>query len=269
MRLGPKIVLVAAILCGGLAAYLASGWLRAKPVKSPEALSQVTVIVAAREISPGSHLTPDLLRLVPWPRELVPAGALSEPEKVQGRVTRLPLMPGEVILEGKLAPIGAQGGMAGVLAEGKRAFTIRVDEASGVAGFATPGNRVDVLLTLDRQEFKADPITKIILQNVLILGVGQEMVGAKPGEKPKLVPTVTLEVTPAEGEKLALAAKEGHLSLALRGWQDPLPIATSGIRLSSLMQDGTAKDPRSSNSQPQEQPGVEVIRGLQRQVERF
>lgn len=268
MRSSPKLILLAAVICGGLAAYLASGWLRSKPVESPQALRQISIVVAAGEINPGSKLAPEQLRLVPWPRELVPQGAFSEAEKLQGRVTRLPLLPGEVILEGKLAPVGTQAGLAGVLEEKRRAFTIRVDEATGVAGFVAPGNRVDVLLTLDRNEFKADPVTKIILQNIQVLGVGQEMLGAKPGEKAKVVPTVTLEVTPEEGEKLALAAKEGHLSLALRGWQDPAPDLTPGVRLSTLVQEIAAK-PTATNQTSSHQGEVEVIRGLKKQVEKF
>lgn len=257
MRLSPKVILLLAILCGGMAAYLARGWLRAKP-PAPVQLAQVPVVVAAQEIPMGQELGPEQLRLAPWPRELVPAGAFSEIQKLQGRVTRVPLFPGEVVLEGKLAPPGSQAGLAGLLPDNKRAVTIRVDEASGVAGFVSPGNRVDVLVSLDRNEYKTDPLTKIVLQNLKVLGTGQEMQPAKPGEKPKVVPTVTLEVTPEEGEKLALAAKEGHLSLALRSWQAPATVATPGARLSGLLQDrGVATAPAAGQATA---PGEKLVR---------
>ena len=91
--------------------------------------------------------------------------------------------------------------MAGIIQNDKRAVTVKVDEASGVAGFVMPANRVDVLVTMDKNEFNEDPIAQAVLQNLMVLGKGQDIEAPKTGEKPKLVPTVTLEVTPEEGER--------------------------------------------------------------------
>ena len=277
-RVSPVLLLVLAIFSGGLAAYMASGWLKGKSNKANQvALQKVQmtpVLVAAKDIVAGSVLSRDLVKVVEWPKENFVAGAISEPEKLDGRVIRQSLVPGEVILEGKLAPVGTLGGMAGIIENNKRAVTVKVDEASGVAGFVMPGNRVDVLLTLNKSEFTDDPITKMVLQNLLVLGIGQDLELQKNGEKPKVVPTVTMEVNPEEGERLALAAKEGHITLALRGWTENVTVPTGGIRTSALV--GSEKKPEPAfeapiapTSGPPKKPGVEVLRGTDREVVNF
>ena len=224
-RISPLLLLIVAVFFGGVAAYMASGWLKAKSLKANQvALQKVQVtpvVVAAKDISAGSHLD----------RHCPQGGGLAQGKpdcrchvpilsRLNGRVLRYPLVAGEVILESKLAPQGTPGGLAGIIQNDKRAVTVKVDEASGVAGFVNPGNRVDVVLTLAKNEYKDDPITQVVLQNILVLGKGQDIEQPKGGEKPKIVPTVTLEVTPEEGERLALAAKEGQITLALRGWTE-------------------------------------------------
>ncbi len=232
-------LLVVALFFGGMAAYLASGWLKAKSPKANQITQQTVqtapVVVAAKDIVAGSILETDLLKTVQWPQDIPVTGALSDTEELKGRVACYPLAPGEVILENKLAPRGTPGGMAGIIKNDKRAVTVKVDEASGVAGFIMPGNRVDVMVTMARNEYKEDPITQAVLQNLMVLGKGQDIEQPKNGEKPQIVPTVTLEVTPEEGERLALAAKEGQITLALRGWTETNALTTGGVKISSLL----------------------------------
>ena len=238
-RVSPIALLVVALFFGGMAAYLASGWLKAKSPKANQITQQTVqtapVVVAAKDIVAGSILETDLLKTVPWPQDFPVAGALSDTEALKGRVARYPLAPGEVILENKLAPRGTPGGLAGIIKNDKRAVTVKVDEASGVAGFIMPGNRVDVMVTMAQNEYKEDPITQAVLQNLLVLGKGQDIEQPKNGEKPQIVPTVTLEVDPDQGERLALAAKEGQITLALRGWTETNSLATGGVKISSLL----------------------------------
>ncbi len=272
----PVVLLILAIACGGMAAYMASGWLKSKSRQAQPVAQNVLmapVVVAAKDIAPGSVLSMDLVKVVQWPKDNLVAGAFMEPAELTDRVVRHPLVPGEIILATKLAPKGTPGGMAGIINNDKRAVTIKVDEASGVAGFIVPGNKVDVLLTMDRNEFKEDPITQMVLQNLLVLGTGQDLEQQKGGEKPKVVPTVTLEVTPDEGERLALAAKEGHVTLALRGWTEGLSVPTPGIRTSSLVR-GTQKTeavfeaPTPAAASPPK-IGVEVLRGTEKETVNF
>lgn len=279
-KLSPVLLLVLAIFFGGTAAYMASGWLKAKSNKANQVALQkvqmVPVLVAAKDIVAGSQLEPALVKVVDWPREGQISGAIAETEQVRGRVVRYPLVAGEIILESKLAPQGTPGGLAGIIQNDKRAVTVKVDEASGVAGFVMPGNRVDVLVTMDKNEFKDDPITQAVLQNILVLGKGQDIEVPKSGEKPKIVPTVTLEVTPGDGARLALAAKEGQITLALRGWTETAMVAGTGssIRTSNLMGAGSKKPEPAFEASiaPASDPkklGVEVLRGMERDMVNF
>ena len=99
-----------------------------------------------KDIPAGNVLEPGFLKVVDWPKDNQLPGAAGE-IKLKGRVLRYPLVAGEIVLEGKLAPKGTPGGLAGIIQNDKRAVTVKVDEASGVAGFIMPGNRVDVVLT--------------------------------------------------------------------------------------------------------------------------
>ena len=215
-----------------------------------------------------------LVKVVDWPKDQQIAGAMSDKELASGRVLRYPLVSGEIILESKLAPKGTAGGLAGMIQNDKRAVSVKVDEASSVAGFVMPGNRVDVLLTMDRNEFKDDPATQVVLQNILVLGKGQDTEEPKNGEKPKIVPTVTLEVTPDEGERLALAAKEGFITLALRGYTQTAAVSTNGIKTSALMRTEKKPEPAfeapiAPASTPKKTTGVEVLRGVERESVNF
>ncbi|MGQ9921590.1 MAG: Flp pilus assembly protein CpaB [Desulfobacca sp.] len=273
----PLLLLLLALISGGVAAYLAVSWLQATSQRAQQAAKQTVtmtpVLVAAREIPPGTPLRPELLKEAPWPRDAIVAGTAVDLEKIKGRVTRTTIYPGEVILEHRLAPPGTPGGLAGVLQDNTRAMTIKVDEASGVAGFIMPGNRVDVLLTLNQKKYDDDPVTQIVLQNLLVLGRGQD-IEQKEGDKPKVVPTVTLQVTPAEAERLALAAKEGQITLALRGYTEKQIITTEGVKASDLVRPVQKTEAAFENAitPPQEsvkKAGIEVLRGTERTLVTF
>jgi pilus assembly protein CpaB len=273
----PIVLLFLALLSGGMAAYMASGWLKARAKQSHAmvaAVPMVPVVAAAKDITPGSILSPELLKVEQWPKDKVIAGSADDIKTMEGRVTRYPLFPGEIILETKLAPKGSPGGMAGIIQNDYRAVTIKVDEASGVAGFIMPGDRVDVLLTLERHEFKDDPMTQIALQNLLVLGKGQDIEKQKNGEQPKVVPTVTLQVTPDQGEKLALAAKEGHITLALRGYTENAAVITDGVRTSALLRSTKKTEAfeapiASPTAEAPKKPSIEVLRGITRETVNF
>jgi pilus assembly protein CpaB len=117
-----------------------------------------------------------------------------------------------------------------VISPDKRAIAVKVDKVIGVSGFIHPNNRVDVLVTLKRVGGAIyNPITKIILENILVLAVGPD-IEEKKGKEEKATPVdvITLEVTPEEAEKIALAAQEGKISLALRKHGDANEVLTTG-----------------------------------------
>ena len=225
------IILSIAILSGLLAVLLAGRWL------DRQTHNDITQVVVARtEISLGQRLAPEMLKLVDWPKNSLPPGAHLSTEKLDGRVLKAGLQRGEPVLEAKLAPQGTQGGLSAVIAEGKRAITVRVNDVIGVAGFALPGNYVDIIVNTQKDGERVNHdqnISKIVLEKILVLAVAQEV--SRDETKPRVVNAVTLEVTPEEAEKIDLARSVGSLSLVLRNQVDPHPIHTAGITKNDLL----------------------------------
>ncbi len=255
------------VLMGAFATAAGLAWLKGRSQPPPVLAASALVVVAKKDLGPATRLSPEVLRVEEWRQENLPKGSFARVEMLAGRVTAYPLMEGEPILEKKLAPAGTAVGLTALLPPHKRAMTVKVDEASGVAGFVAPDNRVDVVVTVDKEGFGKNPMSKVIFQNLKVLGIGQR-IDNRPGDKPQVVPTVTLEVTPEEGERLALAAQEGRISLVLRGQGDAQIVETQGALASrmfgSLGRNGAAPAaPRPTHR------SVEVIRGLQREPAAF
>ena len=258
--------LLLAIAFATLASYMALGWLqRQAAVKPPVQEKSAIVVVAKVEVAPTSLLTEVQLKTEVWHQETPPLGSFTNLEQVLGRVTATSIMPGELVTENKLAPKGTVPGITALLSPNQRAMTVKVDEASGVAGFLTPGDRVDVVVIVDKGEYDKDPLAKLLFQNLKVLGTGQKLEN-RPGDKPQIVPTVTLEVTPEIGERLALAAQEGRISLVLRGRGDQTLVETLGVDASKLFgipRRGLTPAPAPAKVAPAVRT-VEMIRGLER-----
>src|SRR5512139_1257287 len=266
------VMLVIAVLLGAMAVTIAGQWLGRQAN-----IATNRVVVAARDIQLGSPLTPDMLTTVEWPAGSLPTGAINDPAELADRVVKTTLMRGEPVLESKLAPRGTKGGLSAVIAEGKRAITVKVNEVVGVAGFALPVNHVDIMVNTDDERKRQ--ISKIVLEKILVLAVAQE--ASRDDTKPKVVNAVTLEVTPEEAEKIDLARSVGNLSLVLRNQVDTQTAQTSGMRKNELLhgisepvQVAAARPARTvaKRSLPrakvvaERDPGqtVEVIKGLNR-----
>ncbi len=190
------------------------------------------LVVAAAPLSAGSRLAPSQLKLVDWPLDNPLPGSFSNPAALNNRVLKVPLAPGEPLLEAKLAPLGNRAGLSAMLQPGLRAVSIHVNEVGGVAGFALPGSLVDVVVTL--QEEQGHMISKIVLQKIPVLAVAQDA-ALKDDVKAKVVNTVTLEVSPQQAEKLDLAGSVGTLTLALRNELDEATVSTHGVHKSELL----------------------------------
>ncbi|MDP2529248.1 MAG: Flp pilus assembly protein CpaB [Candidatus Palauibacterales bacterium] len=270
MRNRIGIILVLALVAGGLAAYLAVTFLKG-PGNAPsdQAPATVKVAVASKDLAVGWVLTPEDVKLVSWPAGAVPAGYATSMEEVVGRGLITPVRTNEPLLASKLARKGTGGGLAIAIPEGMRAMSVRVNQVIGVAGFVLPGTHVDVLVTLDKSETGNDARTQVLLQNVQVLSAGQELQQGKDGQdKPKTVPVVTLLVTPDQSEKLTLAATKGQLQLALRNTLDTDTVSTSGARLAALLpyaQRARYRPVRTTRpSRPPSRVNVEVYRGKER-----
>jgi pilus assembly protein CpaB len=228
------IVMTLAILFGLAAVLMASRWLLTQPAKRAD-----SIVVAVADINIGQRLSPEMLKLVEWPPHSVPKGAFDDPKKLGGRVLKFSILAGEPLSEAKLAPAGTVGGLSALITEGKRAITVRVNDVIGVAGFALPGNYVDIIVSTETEARGQDgqqrerSISKIVLERILVLAVAQEV--NRDETKPKVVNAVTLEVTPEQAEKLDLARSVGTLSLALRNQVDPGPAETLGATKENLL----------------------------------
>ncbi|HEY0563818.1 MAG TPA: Flp pilus assembly protein CpaB [Methylophilus sp.] len=226
------LMLIIAIAAAAGAVVMASKWLAARSTNVNK------IVVAAQEVNLGQKLTPEMLKLVDWPAGSMPPDAFKELLALDGRVTKTSLQVGEPIMASKLAPMGTQGGLSAVIAEGKRAITVRVNDVVGVAGFALPGNFVDIIVNTDQEEgsgndMKKQDISKIVLEHILVLAVAQEV--GRDATKPKVVNAVTLEVTPEQAEMIDLARSVGNLYLVLRNQSDPASMPTAGITKDILL----------------------------------
>lgn len=227
------IVMAVAILFGLAAVIFASRWL----LNQPGGVGG-RIVVAASDISLGQRVRPEMFKLAEWPADSVPKGAFTDPKQLDGRVLKTNILMGEPVVEARLAPVGTQGGLSAVITEGKRALTVRVNDVIGVAGFALPGNYVDVIVSMQRDagpnpNAREQAISKIVLERILVLAVAQEV--NRDETKPKVVNAVTLEVTPEQAEKLDLARSVGTLSLALRNQVDPQSASTDGATKLTLL----------------------------------
>ena len=224
-----------ALLAGFAAVIFASKWLLESSTSS-----MAPVVVAVSDTDLGTPLTGTMVRVVRWPKDSIPLGAISDPKVVVGRVVRTSLTPGDPVLESKLAPDGAAGGLSALIGPGYRAITVRVNDVVGVAGFALPGNYVDVIVNTqlptvkNGTESSAQSVSKIVLEKILVLAVAQQV--NRDDTAPKVVNAVTLEVTPEQAEKLDLARSVGSLSLVLRNQVDAGTVASeAGATKSSLL----------------------------------
>ncbi|HYD77932.1 Flp pilus assembly protein CpaB [Ramlibacter sp.] len=223
-------LLILAVITGLAAAVYAASW-----VAQRGNIASSKVVVAAIDIELGSKLNPQMVTTADWPTGSVPDGAFSDIKELQDRVLKVGVQRGEAILERKLAPAGTLGGLSAVIAEGKRAMTVRVNDVIGVAGFALPGNYVDVMVNTQQERggSGASQISMTVLEHVLVLAVAQE--ANRDDTKPKVVSAVTLELTPEDAEKLDLARSVGSLSLVLRNQLDKTMAASTGITRAQLL----------------------------------
>jgi pilus assembly protein CpaB len=258
--------LILAIGFATLATYMAMGYLKRQAAVKPPQAKTSQVVVAKSAIDPASRVSPVQLKTEVWHQEKPPEGSFSTLAQVDERVAATLILPGDLILENKLAPKGTIPGISALLSPNQRAMTVKVDEASGVAGFLTPGNRVDVVVVVDKGDFNKSPIAKLLFQNLKVLGTGQKL-ETRPGDKPQIVPTVTMEVSPEQGERLALAAQEGRISLVLRGQGDQQLVETLGTDAGKLFGQPRQATPSAPPIAARVSPPVrtvEMIRGLDR-----
>jgi pilus assembly protein CpaB len=243
------------------------------------------VVVAASSLDIGAELRSEDMRVIGWPAESAPEGTFNNPDELVGRGVILPMIPNEPILPNKIAAKGEGAGLPPAIPAGLRAVSVRVNDVIGVAGYILPGNRVDVLATVNPTQQHTDITSKLILSNVQVLTAGTRIERDVDQDKPITVSVVTLLVDPNQAERLTLASTEGKIQLALRNPLDKATPQTPGIRPAALLGAmpvnrpiGIARPrvapapvaveaPKPAPPAPEPPPTVEMIRGDKRAQE--
>jgi pilus assembly protein CpaB len=212
---GKSMAMLGLAALSGLGAMFGTSRMLAKNQNRVTSETQ-DVIVAVKDLKVEEVLTPELVKVVPMPKASVPAGTFTSFKDVQDRWVSIKTLEGEPILDRKLAPKGSPAGLVSRIHPGMRAFTLEVNEHTGVSGFILPDHRVDVVLSVRSHNGKDDAET--LLQDIPVLASGQ--VFTRPEDRSIQSRTVTLEVSPEQVDTLVAALAKGALSLSLRGLND-------------------------------------------------
>lgn len=237
MRREMVLALGLAGLCGLMSAVYVNGWmatefqrmkdLAEKP--SEPAIALTKIVLAKQDIAFGVQLTRENLVEADWPVDNVPKGAFASVDAFlsedKNRVALTAISTNEPIINERVTGPGQRSGLATMLAPGKKAVAIRVNEVVSVGGLVLPGDTIDIFVTNEAKTASvpqpngteaaaAEAYTDILLQNVRVLAVDQTL---NPSHsEPILARTVTVEASLADAQKLTLAATIGSLSLVLR-----------------------------------------------------
>jgi len=226
MRVVTIVSLAASAVLGLGALFVAKIALpNASAAKSPlraAAAAGEPLVVASRALKYGEKLDAGMLTVIKVPKNAIPEGSFTAvaqalaADRGGAPVVLVPLASHEAVLPAKLSGPGARPSVAAEIAEGMRAYTLKVNDASGVGGHALPGDRVDVVLMRDLTPSgeQRNYVSYIVVQNARVLGVD---LNADPtSNKPASPNTATVEVSVQDSQKLSIASTLGELSLALR-----------------------------------------------------
>jgi pilus assembly protein CpaB len=218
--------LAVALFLGLIAVVLVRGYLQSRgggPTAASSPASLTPVVVAALPIERGVVLKAPMLKVVSYPNDAVPQGAFKTVAELaggaNGRTALRAMGANEPVMAEKLSGSGGKANLSVTLTPGMRAVSIRSDEVLGVAGFALPGDRVDILLTRTiGNGGAATTITQVLAENAQVVGVDQS--SDLQADKPVVARAVTVEVTPDQAQAISLAHAVGTISLSLRQVSD-------------------------------------------------
>jgi pilus assembly protein CpaB len=226
-------IFAAALITAGVATFGIYRVLEA--TKAQSKIVTRPVVVAMEDVSEGRSIERTSVVVAQYPIGTIPAGAYSSVDSVVGRVTRVDIFKGEVIVPGRLAPDGTGPGLQVKITPGKRAIAVRIDDVSGLNGLVQPNSRVDILVTLrEAQNSGGQQVSKLFMSNMRVLSIGT-VSQTTADNRPISAPTATIEVTPEEAEQLAIAQREGTIQLVLRGYGDPDSIRTDGAKSAEIL----------------------------------
>ncbi len=245
------------VMAAGLAGFGAVAWISTRTPAPPAVVTAATpvkasvrVLAAARTMRPGMLLKPEDLTTAELSQSVAPEGARADTPPARaallGAMLRHSVLAGQVLLSTDVMRVGDRGFLAAVLGTGMRAITVGVDAVSGTAGLIWPGDHVDLILTETLDTASAPLGRRIagetVLHNVRVIAIDQELMqGATSSSTPTNVGaaqsrTVTLEVSPANAERVAVAMRLGHLSLSVISADTPDGPTAPGVAVEAAAQ---------------------------------
>jgi len=226
-----SLVFYAAILVALLSTF---GVYRVLAITKANArVATAPVVIAQKDLTEGASIDRMAVVVAQWPVGTIPAGAFTSIDSVAGRVTRVAVFKGEALVPGRLAPDGTGPGLEVKITPGKRAFAFRINDVSGIAGLIQPNSRVDILVVINSGAEKGN-VAKLFMENMRVLAIGAVAQRTEDGRQINAA-VCTVEVTPEEGEKLAIATTQGQIQLLLRGYGDPDSAKTTGATTAQIV----------------------------------
>jgi pilus assembly protein CpaB len=224
------VILLIALVVASVSSYVIARMIGSR-INAAKPLPSAPMIVAAHDIQLGTILAANDIKVVSV-TGIAPQGAITQAKDAIGRGAISNIYNGEPVLDSRLAPLGSGGGLAATIKQGMRACAVRVDEVVGVAGFVTPGSRVDVLVSgvPPNSTGNQETQTRTILQNIEVLSAGTDIQKDASG-KPQQVQVVNLLVSPEDAQVLALAANQMKIQLVLR---NPLDTTISPVKETAM-----------------------------------
>lgn len=243
-----KKVLIIAMILATITSILIFTYIR-KVESTNQTVQKVTIFVASKTIDARSVIINQDLKEIKIEENLINKDAIRDKNQIINMTTKEAIYEGEQILKSRLSNSN-NSTLAFEIPSGKRAVTINVSEASAIGYFVNPGDYVDIIVTLEKetQDSLVPTTTKTLLQNILVLGVGQQkdvLAGVQGKTEKKsignnsddqeTIKTVTIAVLPEDVQKIAISEKVGSIILSLRPVSDENIIYSDGITRDNLL----------------------------------
>jgi len=238
MRTKSIVLLALALGCGVVAAVGITQVMAKRDAETPGQVELESIVVAMKDIPMGDPVSVQLVTLEEWPKDKVPKGAITKVEDVENRRPKARIFAGSPILENQLLGKGVlDQGASDAIPKGMRVIAVKVNDVSGGASLIRPGDRVDVLVHVQRGGGNlGQTITKTILQDIKVFAVDSVWDIATGGEKSVVARTISLLVTPAQAEKVTLACEMGVIRLVMRSPDDKEQVSVAGTRASDVLE---------------------------------
>lgn len=258
-----------ALVLSLVAAFMVFRWMAQRPAQTGPEAPVSYYAVAAADLKKGMKIGPEAVALKGRRTAETPPDVFLSTGPVVGRVLAQDLAKGEALTASMLEPLELKvPGVSAMITPGKRAMAVKGNPVMGLSGFVLPGNKVDVLVSLTKGRDEK-PVTKLVLANVPVLATGTQLSSPKGEGKTASVDVYTLELTPEESERLALAATRGTLHFALRNGEDTETVLTPGSTVNSALAAYRKAPPRRKRAPRRRRVSVEVITGGERSKVKF